>query len=144
LKARPDPFAAVKPAPYQPGQNYLLFLTNSKNSSPKATWKVMGKAEEAQMPVLDNYIYFNDRYLEGIPLERHEVYGVEQSIQRFEFSAFLNAIEQYNQCYKWVKQGQNDTYLPKKLCDDKQINSYAKKSFISNYLVTQTQAFITK
>jgi len=101
----------------------------------------MGQALEAQMPVIDKYIYFNDRYCEGLPLEQQKVNGVELNIQRFEFSLFLNALEEYKKCYQWIRQG--DKYLVKQLCDDNQVTLYSKKSFIHNYLVMETQAFIT-
>jgi hypothetical protein len=142
LKARPDAFAGIKPAPYETGQCYLLFLINSKNTSSKLIWKAMGVGEEAQMPVIDNYIYFNDRYFEGIPLQQYKVNGVELNIQRFEFPLFLNAVEEYKTCYQWVKQGQDDRYLPQKKCSDNQVSLYAKKSFMHNYLVNETRAFI--
>ena len=141
-KAKPDRFASVKPAPYQTGQTYLLFLLKSTNAFPKVIWKVMGKAQEAQMPVIDNYVYFNDRYFEGIPLKQYKVNGVELNIQRFEFPLFLNALEEYKKCYQWIRQGQDDKYLPKQLCNDNQVTLYSKRSFIHNYLVTETQAFI--
>jgi len=144
LKAQPDRFASVKPAPYEAGQFYLLFLCKSQGAFPKAIWKVMGKAQEGQMPVIGTYIYFNDRYVEGIPMEQYKVNGVELNIQRFEFSPFLNAVEEYKQCYQWIRQGKDGNYLPKELCNDNQITLYRKKSFIHNYLVTETQVFITK
>lgn len=144
LKAEPDRFASVKPAPYETGQSYLLFLHKTQNAFPKLTWKIMGTAQEGQMPVIDNYIYLNDRYIEGIPLEHYRVNGVDLNIQRFEFRPFLNAIEEYRQCYQWIRQGTDGNDLPKQLCNDNQITVYRKKGFINNYLVTQTQAFITK
>jgi hypothetical protein len=143
LKAKPDPFAGVKPAPYQSGQYYLLFLAKSPSAGPKVIWKVMGKGQEAQMPVIDNYVYFNDRYLEGIPLKQYKVNGVELNIQRFEFASFVNALEDYKKCYQWIRQGQDDKYLVKQLCNDDEVTLYSKKSFIHNYLVTETQAFVT-
>jgi hypothetical protein len=142
-KATPDPFASVKPAPYQTGQSYLLFLRKSKNASRSGIWEVMGRAQEAQMPVVDNYVYFNDRYFEGIPLKQYEVNGVELNIQRLEFASFFSALEEYKKCYQWISQESDDKYLPKKLCNDSQVDLFRQKGFIHNYLVTETQAFIT-
>lgn len=139
-KAKPDPFAGVNPAPYQTGQTYLLFLSKAINNSSKLIWKIMGQAQEAQMPVSDKYIYFNDRYFEGLPLEQQRVNGVELNIQRFEFSLFLSALEEYKKCYQWI--GRDDKYLVKQLCDDNQVTLYGKKSFIHNVLVTETRALI--
>jgi hypothetical protein len=144
FKARPDAFASVKPAPYHVGQSYLLFLVKVPEALPKVIWKVMGKAQEAQMPVSDNYVYFNDRYFEGIPLKEYVVNGVELNIQRFEFPSFFNALEEYRKCYQWINQGKDDKYLPKKLCSNSEVSLYSKKSFMHNYLVTETQAFMTK
>jgi len=140
-KAQPDPFGGVKPAPYQTGQTYLLFLSKAKNNSSKLIWEVMGQAQEAQMPVSDNYIYFNDRYIEGLPVEQRKVNGVELNIQRFEFPLFLSALEEYKKCYQWIRR--DDKYLVKQLCDDNQVTLYGKKSFVHNFLVMETRAFIT-
>jgi len=139
-KAKADPFASVKPAPYQAGQSYLLFLVKSKNTSPKVIWQIMGQAQEAQMPVSNNYIYFNDRYFEGLPMEQQKVNGVELNIQRFEFPLFLNAVEEYKKCYQWTRREDHDTI--KQLCDDNQLTVYGEKSFIHNFLVMETRTFI--
>jgi hypothetical protein len=141
VKARPDPFAAVKPAPYQAGQCYLLFLESGK-AAPKKIWKVTGIAQEGQMPVMDTYIYFNDRYFDGIPIARYKVNGVEQNIQRFGFSLFLNAADDYKKCYRWIRQGQDNKYLPEKICKDNEVTLYGKKSFMHNFLVNETKLFI--
>jgi hypothetical protein len=143
LKAERDSFASVKPAPYEAGQCYLLFLCKSQNTLPKLAWKVMGKAQEGQMPVIGNYIYFTDRYVEGIPIKQYKVNGVELDIQRLEFSSFLDALEGYKQCYRWTRQGQEEKYLVTPLCGDNQITLYKNKGFLPNYLVTETQAFIS-
>jgi hypothetical protein len=143
LKAKPDPFADVKPAPPHVGQSYLLFLIKAPEASVKPIWKVMGKAYEAQMPVIDNYVYFIDRYFEGIPLQRYNVNGVELNTQRFQFPSFFNALQEYRKCYHWVRQGLDNRYLPKKLCDNNQLKLLSGKSFIHSYLVNETEAFIT-
>ncbi|MEP6600635.1 MAG: hypothetical protein ABJB49_02345 [Nitrospirota bacterium] len=145
IKAKPDPFADVKPAPYQAGQCYLLFLFQQKNTGSRKQWKMMGHplGQEGQMPVIESYIYFKDRYFDGIPLKRYKVNGVEQNIQRFEFSLFLNAIEGYKKSYKWVKRAKDNNYLPEKIRTDEQIDLYAKKSFMHRYLVTETRNFIS-
>jgi hypothetical protein len=138
LKAKPDPFAGIKPAGYQQGQFYMLFLEPGK-TSPQKVWRIVGISEEAQMPVVNNYIYFYDRFLKGLPLHSYNVYGVESSIQRFEFSKFLDAVEEYIKYYRWVNRGPGNKYLIEKNCTAFQDTAYRKKSFMHNYLAEETQ-----
>ncbi|MEO6548967.1 MAG: hypothetical protein ABIN94_13250 [Ferruginibacter sp.] len=145
IKAKPDPFASIRPAPYKAGQCFLFFLINPGNTSTKKTWKLAGNTigNEAELPVIDKYIFFIDRYFEGLPQKEYNVNGVQQNIQRFEFPQFLDAIEGYQQCYKWTQQNNTNRMLPEKSCSDEQAVTYAKKSFIHQYLVTETQHFIS-
>ncbi|MCW3090573.1 MAG: hypothetical protein JWP81_1642 [Ferruginibacter sp.] len=145
IKAKADPFASIQPAPYKIGQCYLLFLSQLKTATTKKQWKLMGHAvgQESQMPVIDGYIYFIDRYFEGIPQKEYDVNGVRQNIQRFEFSPFVNAVEGYTRCYQWMKQQKNNRELPQQICTEEQAAVYAKKGFMHQYLVTETRHFIT-
>ncbi len=141
-KIMPDKFASVHPAPYASGQTYLLFLVHEKNSSCSMNWKVMGIGGEGQMPVENGFIYFPQNNIEGLPFKEYPVNGVLQFLQRFEFSVFLNAIEEYQKCYHWIKNKTDNQFYPQKACDAASQAKYSNKSFIHKYLSVQTESRI--
>lgn len=139
MKVKPDKFASTKPAPYEKGQRFILFLIQEKKNP---RWKVMGTGGEGQMPVVDNYVYFSGNNIDGLEFNNYNIHGKEQYVQRFDASLFMNAVEEYGKCFHWTKDEIHKNYIPQKICDDSTVSGFKKKSFIHNYLIIQTNLFM--
>jgi hypothetical protein len=144
LKYTPDKFESEKPPPYNKNQRYILFLVEQKEKPDHLLWKVMGFGGEGQIPVQDRFVYFQGNNIKGLTFSNYLIFGVSQHIQRFDFTLFLDAVKEYNNCFRWAFNNQKKQYMPQQLCDEVKLKQYANKSFIHKYITNQTISRISK
>jgi hypothetical protein len=59
----PPEFIAPRAQPYATGQCFILFLIKPDPNKTDQPWKILGIAGEGEMPIEDEYVYFNGKRL---------------------------------------------------------------------------------
>lgn len=128
--------------PYDSIQHFALFLRKlPRNNTP---WTIIGIGGEGEMPVGDGNVYFNGTYLKGLEFGVHTVQGVEKNTQEVNLELFRDAVQNYTKCFTWKIRDQKkddktvEVWAPVMDCKESQIEEYRSKSWIHNYLASET------
>ena len=138
----PSKFDEPRQVPYALGQHYLLFLQKAIEND--STWSILGFGGEGEMPIQEEFVYFDGSFINGLESKPYQVLGKTRPVQRFDIKDFKNAVANYASCFEWqlkeeVKNNKKrERWIPINNCNDKSINDYQLKSWIHQYLVDQT------
>lgn len=140
----PSKFDEPRVLPYFTMQRFVLFLTKPLHENAQFSWNIIGHAGEGEMPIDDDFIYFEGYDLKGLEHKSREVHGVTRKIRRFNLDDFKDAVKKYNECFSWklVEYMKNKKkryrWVPSKTCLDVTVKNYQTKSWLHNYLVRGT------
>ena len=140
----PPEFIAPRALTYATGQRFILFLIKPDQNKTVQSWKILGIAGEGEMPIEDEYVYFNVYDLEGLEHTSHEVHGVTRNLQRYNLEIYKDAVKNYTTCFSWklVKfiknKKERSRWVPSKICPNESVLNYQAKSWVHEYLAQET------
>ncbi len=140
----PAEIFACRSLPYEKGQRFTLFLTKSGQNRTDQPWNIIGHAGEGEMPIDDDFIYFEGYDLKGLEHKPREVHGVTREIQRFNVNDFKDAVKKYHECFSWelveyIKNNKKrERWQPSKRCPDVTVENYQARSWLHEYLFQKT------
>jgi hypothetical protein len=132
----PNKFDGPREAPYQNGQQFLLFL---KMDSTQHLLQILGAGGEGEMPVEESFVYFHGRYVEGLEKKNYTVHSKERAIQRFDYKTFEEAVMDFRKCYSYRFDPSVKRYECQKLCGTDEIQRIESKSFIHKHLTDRAK-----
>lgn len=141
-------FMATKHIPYDSSQHYALFLR--KLPRVNTPWAIIGIGGEGERPVSDGNVYFEGSYLKDLDTSVHMVHGEEKLTQVVNLEQFRDAVQNYGSCFTWKIMDQKiddktlQTWAPVLECDESLLNQYRAKSWIHEYLVSQSILHLEK
>jgi len=140
----PAEIFAPRTTPYAKMQRFVLFLMKPEQENAEQPWNILGYAGEGEMPVADEFVYFNAYDLKGLKHEPREVHGITRNLQRYKLEDFKDAVKNYRTCFSWKRvefiknNKKRSRWVPAKTCPDESVNNYQAKSWLHEYLVQET------
>lgn len=122
---------------YAEDQTLLLFLERMGE-----TWRVAGTGADGELPVDGGFVYFEGHFIEGLALERNEVFGGLLIAPRYNRTQVLDALAGYDGCFAWQQAPNSLQFTVTVLCDDREFADYTGKSLIHAFLAAATAPFI--
>lgn len=144
----PPAFMAIKHIPYDTTQHYALFLRKLPREN--TPWAIIGIGGEGERPVSDGNVYFEGSYLKDLDTSFQTVHGEEILTQKVNLEQFRDAVQNYGRCFTWKIMDQTiddkilQSWAPVLGCDESQLNQYRAKSWIHEYLASQTIPLLGK
>ncbi len=138
----PPAFMAKKHTPYDSTQQFVLFLRKLPREN--TPWAIIGIGGEGERPIGDGNVYFEGSYLQDLDTSVYTIQGLEKSAQRINLEQFRDAVQNYGRCFTWKIMDQArdiktlEGWAPVQVCDESLMNQYRAKSWIHEYLVSQT------
>jgi len=143
-KFNPPAVLDAKAIPYHPGQEFIYFLSPSEKNSKIPHWNVVGFGGEGEMPIEDDFVYFEGSFIQGLVPQTYQLYDKEVTLQRFSLSEVKNAIIEYRTCFLWNlmtdSKSKRERWVAQQICEPNTLRSFQTTSWIANYLAETTKA----
>ncbi len=137
-------FFTARITPYAKGQRFTLFLSKSGVAAGVQAWHILGSPIAGELPVDEDYAYFDSYDLRGFEFSERKVHGIVKPVQRFDLGDFKDALRGYRLCFSWSLEKQIKNYkvrsrwVPSRVCDEAAIQNYRENSQLHEYLARVT------
>ena len=137
-------FFTPRITPYAKGQRFILFLSKSGVAAGVQAWHILGSPIAGELPVDEDYAYFDSYDLRGFEFGEREVHGIVKPVQRFDLGDFKDAVRGYRHCFSWSLEQQiknnkvRSRWVPSSICDEAAIRNYRETSRLHEYLARVT------
>jgi hypothetical protein len=135
----PWPRGSARPAPYAPGQSFVLFLHADPDPADGPRWRIPGIGGAGELPVVGRRVYFPQLSIAFLERRIERIHGVDVEASSYCLSDFLTAVADYRECFAWTHSAaEPSTPQPHRTCDDATLAAYRGRSRMHEYLTAET------
>ena len=137
----PWPRGSARPAPYTPGQSFVLFLQADLDTVDGAPWRIPGVGGAGELPVVGGHVYFPQVSIAFLERRTVWLHGVDVEASNWCLSDFLAAVAGYRECFTWTQlEAEPSAPRPERTCDEAALAEYRARSRMHEYLTAKTLA----